>query len=292
MRALFAVGLVAFLLLAPLALAQTTGSPLLGRYEDSYTVYGRAIDSRGLPVRGGFAFIEIEQEGVRANPLRAGINCKGDFIAEFNLRHVEPKGRVKVTIVGPDGENNVTVSTNLDPFFRRSDVAAKLDVPWPHECKSETDVWAVSASMRVRVLNRTEPYQVLDETLYAKPYTRIFKMRFEPPGGGEPICPPHPQAAGQCELFQADERGDIRYTFTVDSPFAGGGFVTLISAENENETYTIEVDPETRVGVKYIEASGRGPPSELYETPGAGVVLTVALSALAAMAFSRQRRSR
>lgn len=290
MRALAAF-LLLVLLAAP-ALAQTTGSPLVGPFAESYTIYGRAIDSRGFPVRGGVAFLELEQEGVRAAPLRAGINCKGDFIAEFNLLHIDPKGKVKVTVVGPEGAHNATATTSLDPFFRRSDLVVTLDVPWPHECANEADVWLVSASMRVRILNRTEPYEVKGETIHAKPYLAIFKMRYEPPGGGEPICPPHPQANGQCELFQADARGDIRYTFTLNSPFEGGGQVMLVSAQNESEIYTIPVDPTSRVGVKYIEASGRGPPDGIYDTHAPGVALLVISSALAAMAFSRKGRSR
>lgn len=292
MRALPLLLVVLVLLVVPVTLAQTTGSPLVGKYENSYTVYGRAIDSRGLPVRGGIAYIEIEQEGVKAAPLRAGVNCKGDFIAEFNLLHVDPKGKVKVTVVGPDGQNNATVRANLDPFYRRSDVLLELGRPWPHECKNEQDVWAVSASMRVRILERTETYLVKDEEIHAKPYRAIFKMRYEPPGGGEPICPPHPQAPEQCELFQADDRGDIRYTFTLNYPFAGGGVVTLHSAQNESVVYTIPIDARTRLGVKYIEATGQGPPEGIYDTPGAGIALLLGASALAAMAFSRKGRSR
>ena len=89
-----------------------------------------------------------------------------------------------------------------------------------------------------------------------------------------------------------DERGDIRYTFTLNEPFEGGGVVTMTSVQNESEAYTIEIDPVTRLGVKYIEASGRGAPAELYETPAPGVAVLVGLSVLAAMAFSRKGRSR
>ncbi|HET6403876.1 MAG TPA: hypothetical protein VFH78_04460 [Candidatus Thermoplasmatota archaeon] len=288
MRALLAIALV--VLLAAPALAQTTGQPLAGKYESSYTIYGRALDSRGLPVRGGVAMIELEQEGVRAAPLRAGINCKGDFIAEFNLLHVDPKGRIKVTVLGPNGQGNATTTASLEPFFRRSDVIVTIGQPWPHECRNEIDVWDVSASMRVRILNRTEPYNVQGETIHARPHMGIYKMRFEPPGGAEPVCPPHPQAADQCELFQADARGDIRYTFTLDAPFSGGGVITLTSVQNESESYTIPVDPRTRVGVKYIEASGRGAPPELYETPAPALVLLLAAALVAAMAFSRRQR--
>lgn len=283
------VALLAFVALAPLAAAQTIGQPLAGVYESSYTVYGRAIDSEGLPVRGGVAVVELEQEGVNAAPLRAGINCKGDFIVEFNLRHVEAKGKVKVTILGPNGQDNATVSQSLEPFFRRNDVLVALSVPWRQACRNEQDVWAVSASVRFRVLNRTEPYLVQDEEIHARPSTTIFKMRYEPPGGA-PICPPHPQAEEQCELFQPDERGDIRYTFTLGQPFDAGGLVTITNVENENEEYTVEIDRASRLGVKYIETSGRGPPDILYETPASGLLLALGSSVLAAMAFSARRR--
>lgn len=291
MRRAALVTTLALVLLAPLALAQTIGSPLLLPYESGYAVYGRALDSNGLPVRGGIAMIELQQEGVTAPALRAGINCKGDFITEFNgLGHVDPKGKVKVTVLGPNGRDNASATQSLDPFYRRNDVVVTLPVPWGQACKNEQDVWDVSASMRVRILNRTEPYLVGDDERHARPYSQpIFKMRYEPPGGA-PICPPHPQAQEQCELFQADERGDIRYTFTLAQPFDAGGVITIQNVENEAEEYVIEVDPVSRLGVKYIEASGRGPPPELYETPGVGVALLLVLSALAAMAFSPRRR--
>lgn len=286
------VGLVLLaLVVAAPASAQTLGSPLQGKYEDSYAIYGRALDSQGLPVRGGIAMIELQQEGVTAAPLRAGINCKGDFIVEFNLLHVEPDGRVKVTVFGPDGRDNATASAPLDPFYRRNDLLVTLDVPWNQACKNEQDVWDVSASMRVRILNRTlQPYDSLGEPMHARPHRDIFRMRYEPPGGNV-ICAPHPQdqTPGACELFQADERGDIRYTFTLGTPFEAGGRITLTSVRNENDTWTVDIDPFSRLGVRYIEASGRGPPPELYETPAPGFAL-VALSVVAAMAFSRRLR--
>ena len=287
MRALAALLLV--VLVAPAALAQTIGQPLSGTYENSYTVYGRAIDSRGDPVRGGVALIEFEQKGLKMEPLRAGINCKGDFIAEFNLLRVDPAGKVKVTVLGLGGRDNATARAPLDPFYRRSDVLATLPGVWGQDCKNEVDVWEVSASMRVRILNRSEPYLVEGEQMHARPSKAIFKMRYEPPGGGEPVQPPHPQDPRQAELFQPDVRGDIRYTFTLDIPFEGGGVVRLISVQDENQTYSIPIDPVSRLGVKYFEESGRGPPDGIYDTPGAGVALLVGSLALAAMAFSRRR---
>lgn len=287
MRALLATLLV--VLLASPALAQTIGSPLQGKYEDSYTVFGRALDSRGLPVRGGVAMIELEQEGVQMVPLRAGINCKGDIITEFTLKHVDPRGKAKVTVIGPEGLNNATGTAPLDPFFRRSDVLVRLPVAWPHECADEKDVWPVSASISVRILNRTAEYLAGEEPMFARPFKDILSMRYEPPDGNR-ICPPHPQdqTPGSCELFQADERGDIRYTFTLDQPFVGGGNIVLTSVTNETWIESIPIDPVTRLGVKLIEASGQGPPPGIYEAPGPGVALL--LVAIAAMAFSRRRR--
>ena len=289
MRALAALLLV--LVVASPALAQTLGQPLTGKYENSYTVYGRALDSLGNPVRGGVAVIDLEQEGVTMEPLRAGINCKGDFIAELNLLRVDPKGTVKVTVLGLDGRDNATARAPLDPFYRRSDVLVTLPGAWGQACRDEADVWELSASMRVRILNRSEPYDAGGEQMHARPYLAIFFMRYEPPGGGEPVRPPHPQDPRQGEQFQADQRGDIRYTFTLNEPFEGGGVVTLISAANQSETYSIPIDPVSRLGVKYFEASGRGPPDGIYDTtPGLGVALLVGSLALAAMAFSRKRR--
>lgn len=285
----FVFALVLVPAFTPTALAQTAAVPISGRYEDVYVIIGRALDSRGLPVSGGRVTIELEQEGVTAKPLLAAANCKGDFVTGFDLRHVDPRGRAKITLEGPAGTEAVSTTVTLDPFYRRSDVILRLSAPWGNECASETNVWPVSASLSVRLINRTEPFTAHDLEFHARPYTGIIKLRFQAPDGNS-VCPPHPQAQtpGDCETFIVDDRGDLRYTFTLDQSFSGGGSVDIIL--QEGRTITVPVDPATRIGFGHFEITGQGPPEGIYDTPSAGALLALVGSLFAAMLISRRRR--
>lgn len=276
-------------LAAPIALAQTHAVPITGKYEDVYVIIGRALDSRGLPVSGGRVTIELEQEGVTAQPLVAAANCKGDFITAFNLYNVDPRGRARITLEGPAGSEPVSTTVTLDPFYRRSDVSLRLGVPWGNECASETNVWPVSASLSVRLLNRTDPYSAHELEYHARPYTGVIKLRFQAPNGNS-VCPPHPQpqAPGDCETFIVDERGDLRYTFTLDQPFDAGGIVDIVL--QEGRTISVAIDPATRMAFGHFEITGRGPPEGIYDTPGPGVLLALVGALVAAMAISRRRQ--
>lgn len=275
--------------LVPIASAQTHAVPITGRYEDVYVIIGRALDSRGLPVSGGRLTVELEQEGVTAKPLVAAANCKGDFITAFDLRQVDPKGRAKITLDGPAGTPPVSTTVALDPFFRRSDAILRLDVPWGNECASETNVWPVSASLSVRLLNRTDPYSAHDMEFHARPYTGVVKLRFQAPDGNT-ICPPHPQSQtpGECETFLVDDRGDLRYTFTLDQQFPAGGIIDILL--HEGGSISVPIDTTSRMGFGRFEVTGQGPPDGIYDTPGASVLLVLAGAFVAAMAISRRRR--
>ena len=286
MRALLPVLLL--LSIAAPALAQTTASPIEGAYDEVYVVAGRALDSRGQPVPQ--ATLVVEMPG--AKPLRAAANCKGDFITSFPLRAIDPEESARITLVAPPGGENVTTSVPLDPFYRRSDAILRLGSPWPYACPENQNVFAVSASVAVRLLNRTEPYEREGETFHARPYTGLVRMRFETPDGAI-VCPPHPQSGipGDCEIFQPDARGDVRYTFTLDQPFAGGGRIDLIL--QDDRTIDVPIDATTRIGVKYVEVTGQGVPAELYGTPlpGALALASLAGAALGARSlFSRRLR--
>lgn len=280
---------LAILLLVLVAIpagAQTLAAPIQGAYNEVYVITGRAIDSQGLPVSGGILKVELEQEGVRAEPLRAAANCKGDFITSFNLQKVDPAGRVKVTLLGPQGEENAFTYAKLDPFYRRSDVTLAMNEAWNNVCSRETDVWAVSASVSVRLLNRTEPYAANGNEFHAVPYTGILRLRYEAPDGST-ICPPHPQdqTPGACETFLVDERGDMRYTFTLDRAFPAGGRVEILL--QEGGTLDVPIDARTRIGVRHFEVTGQGAPASLYETPGLALVALVAI--VGAVALARRR---
>lgn len=274
---------LALLLVAAPALAQTLAAPIKGKYEEVYVIAGRAIDKDGLPLSGGNVTITIPG----AAPLRAGLNCKGDFITSFPVRRVDAKmeGRVSLQAVG-EGDDDVKAFA-LDPFYRRSDVVLQLDGPWTRVCSKEQNVWEVSASVSIRLLNRTESYTSDGQTFYARPYVGLVDLTYETPNG-QRIQPPHPQIQreGVYERFTPDERGDVRYTFTLDQGFEGGGRVEVQYA---NKTVFVDVDPKARIATRYIEVSGQGAPPELYETPLPAVAL-VTLALVVAMAFSPRRR--
>ena len=279
-------GAILALALAPSpAAAQTLAAPIQGNYDEVYVIAGRAIDKDGFPLSGGNVTIEIPG----AAPLRAGLNCKGDFLASFPIRHVEADqvGRVRLHAL-TEGDDDVA-EFKLDPFYRRNDVTLRLDGAWMKVCAREQNVWDVSASIAIRVLNRTEPYQAGGETFHARPYAGLVDLYFEAPGGNR-VCAPHPQIQreGVCERFIPDVRGDVRYTFTLDQPFPGGGRIEVTYADNK--TLFLDVDAETRIVTSYLEVSGRGAPRELYETPGAPAILLVGVLAVVAMAFSSKRR--
>lgn len=275
---LFAAILLAGLLLAPVASAQTRANPVQGAYTDIYLISGRAVDADGDPVAGGELTITLEQPGVTAEPLRAVANCKGDFITYFTLRHVEPTGKARIRLAGPDGAEGAETTVGFDPFFRRSDATLRLPGDWGSRCTGAQDVWDVSLSVAARILNRTDEYLLGSEAYHAKPYTGIIRLRYETPDG-QVMCPPLPNGPPDaCETFVADERGDFRYTFTLDSPIEAGGKMSILLDEG---THNATVDPVTRIAVMHVEASGRGPPAPVVESPGAplGAILAGALAA-------------
>lgn len=274
---------LALSLALPLVDAQTRAQPVEGKYYEVYVIAGRALDSDGNPVAGGRVIIELDQRGVTAEPLTATANCKGDFITSFTLRYVDPKGRAKITLLTLEGERGTSKVVELDPFWRRTDTLITMDEPWGGVCTGETNVWGVSASVVTRILNRTAAYRHGEYEFQALPYTGIVRLRYEAPDGNT-VCPPHPQdeTPGACELFVPDDRGDVRYTFTLDQPFPAGGRVQVLL--QDNTTYDVPIDTATRLGVKYYEATGLGPPPR--ETPGAPFAL-VAL-ALGALALARR----
>lgn len=286
MRVLLVAAILLVLTAAP-AFAQTAASPIKGKYSELYLIGGRAIDSNGDPLRAATLLIELQQRGVTAEPLRAKANCKGDFLTDFTLRYVDPKAKAKITILRPDGSQGPSTTVSLDPFYRRSDAVLRYDGAWNAVCSEEVDVWAVSASIKARLLNRTERYVEAETEFFARPYTGIIKMRYETPDGNT-ICPPHPQdqTGTVCEQFVPDERGDIKYTFTVDKPFEAGGVVELILPDEQ--TFRIPIEKESRLGVLNVEVTGQGAPEELYKTPGfAAASLALAL----ALALALRRRS-
>lgn len=295
MRSLALVGLLlAATLLQPAAGAQTTINPIEGAYTEAYIVTGRILDSAGEPFSGGHVRVELQQSDVKAAPVTATVNCKGDFITSFNLRAPSYEGSVKITAY--DGQTVLgTTTAPLDPFWRRTDASMKLGSVWGNVCTGNQDVWDVSATVTFRMLNRTDPYKIDEHEFQANAYRGFLRLRYEPPGAAT-VCPPKPNAPGVCEQFLPDERGDVRYTFTLDQPFEAGGRVHVLLQNHTDEgcderlgtCYTIPIDPETRLGVRYFEMTGRGAP-ERKEAPLAAPL--VVLAALALLALATRRRS-
>lgn len=294
MRATLLALLLLALLVAPVAAAQTTINPIEGDYNEVYLVSGRVLDADGLPFSGGRVVVELLQEGVKgadgSAPKQSGaVNCKGDFIIPFTS-FARPSRDGKVRVTAFDGATPLgSVEGALDPFWRRTDVSLRLASEWGNECTGNQNVWTVSATVNVRLLNRTDPYTIGDASFDARPYHGFLRLRYEPPGAAT-ICPPKPNAPGVCEQFLPDERGDVRYTFTLDQPFEAGGRVFVLLPNHTAEgcdpgggtCLEVPVDPVTRLGLRYFEMTGRGVP-EPKDAPGAAPAFVVALLGLAAL---------
>lgn len=285
---LLAAALLASILLAPIAEAQTMASPIRGAYADIYLVAGRLLDAEGDAMPNARVIIEVDQAGVTAAPFSATANCKGDFIAYFNIRHVDPAGKLKLTLVAPPGMQNVTETVPLDPFFRRSDVDLRLGGGWDARCGPDEDVLSSSVTIKARVLNRTDEYLVGSEPFFAVPSGSVVTLRYTE-ASGRVICPPLPNGPpNACELFQPDERGDVAYTFTFTEPFTPDGYATLIL--DNRTSYNATVDPVTRVALFHIEATGQGVPDLKREAPAAApAALVLAVAAAALFARARKR---
>lgn len=285
MRPLAAAALVALLVLVPGAGAQTLVQPVTGAFTDVYVITGRAVDSRGEPAAGADLTIEIQQPGIRASPLRATANCKGDFITSFNLRDASPRGSVTVTLHGVEGIPDAKASEPFDPFFRRNDVVVQLQGHWNYRCEEKDDVWASALSVTGRIVNRTDAYRDDNVTYHAVPYKGLARLRYEDPQGNQQ-CPPVPNGPPDaCDFLRIDERGDFRYTFVFLDPTEAKGRMHVIL---DDHIYSAEVDPLTRQAVLAIEATGRGAPRD--ETPLDVLPLLAAGAALAALLARRARR--
>lgn len=285
MRVLAASAVLLLVLLLPMAGAQTLVQPVRGAFTDVYLVTGRAVDANGGPVAGAEMTIELVQPGVRAAPLQATTNCRGDFITSFTLKGVSRQGHAKLTLEGRDGVPNATARADFDPFHRRSDVVVRLDGVWNYRCPD--DVWASSVTITGRVVNRTEPYQKDGVTYESIPYeARHARLRYEDADGAV-HCPLPPNAPpGTCDFLGIDERGDFRYTFVFQDPVEAKGRMHVVVADKD---HVAEVDPVTRQAVLFIEATGRGAPAPPAPSPTPGPApLVLALAVVAAALLARR----
>jgi hypothetical protein len=270
---------------APLASAQLV-QPVTGAFEDVYLVTGRVVDSRGEPVAGADLTVGLSQTGVRAAPLRAVTNCKGDFITSFNLRAPTVEGSVSVTVRGRDGVPDASATARFDPFFRRNDLVVRLEGPSDYRCAPSDDVWPIAVSVTGRVVNRTDPRERDGVTYESEPFRGQVRLRFVD-ANGTTHCPPAANAPpGVCDFLYVDERGDFRYTFTFPGPVDANGTMALVVG---NKTYPAQVDPLTRQAVLLVETTGRGAPVPASPAPGPGL-LPLALAVLGAALLARRLR--
>ena len=274
---------LALLLAAPAASAQLV-QPVQGAFEDVYVVAGRVVDERGYPVAGAELTVELAQPGIRAAPLKAPTNCKGDFITSFNLKAPTTKGSVTVTVKGRDGVPDAKATERFDPFFRRTDMVIQIAGVSDYRCAPNEDVWPIAVSVTGRIVNRTDPREVDGVTYEAVPYAGQARLRYTD-ANGTTHCPPAANAPpGACDFLRVDERGDFRYTFTFPEPVDANGTMAVVIGD---VAHAGKVDWLTRQAVLHVEATGRGAPVAATETPGPAPVL-VALAAVGAALLSRR----
>lgn len=279
--------LLALLAMGATATAQTPIEPVRGAFTDVYVITGRAVDARGEPVAGADLVVELDQPGVRAAPLHATTNCKGDFITSFDLRNVTSRGKVTLTLRGRDGVADATTTQALDPFFRRTDAILTLPGEWTYRCAPKEDVWPIALSVAGRIVNRTDPYEEKGATFHARPWDGQARLRFTD-ADGEVSCPPAQNAPpGVCDFLLVDERGDFRYTFTFDRPVPANGTMHVVLGD---DVHSLPVDPATRLATFRIEATGRGAPPVGGDAPGPAFALLVLATLGAALARRRLRR--
>lgn len=253
------------LLVVPMALAQTNtpSRPVQGAYDEVYVVTGRVIDSEGMPAAGAKLLVHLEQRGIRALPLEALANCYGDYITSFNLRDVQPDGKVTVSLQEGQPAAGAKASAKLDSFYRRTDVDIQLPARWDGECPDMGDTWIGRVSIAGRVVQRTEPFEVDGITFHAEPYYGAVDMLYHDPSG-QMHCPPT-GAPGECERLATDERGDFRYSFTFPGHKDAEGRIELrVDGRHWNAT----VDPEFRIARFHVDATGQGPPVMPRESSG------------------------
>lgn len=268
----------------PSAVAQgTVTQPIQGAYPDVYIVSGRAIDVLGDPVVGGDVTIELSAPGVTTRPLDATTNCYGDYITYFDLRHVDPKAIVKLTLHGLNGGPDANAAAGLDPFWRRTDVNLTYQGQWSTGgCPGQTNLWGQRVTITGRLLNRTTPYVVAGESYQAIPYLGQIRVRYWPDANTS-LCPPSDQP-GLCDPVNVDRRGDFRYSWIAPKPIDATGRVQIVWG---NSSANATVDPKLRYALAMIEGTGQGPPPRVANAPAPQLAATLAVVAASALAGAR-----
>lgn len=278
---------LALVLLLPLAAAQTLINPVKGEYTEVYIIAGRAIDAVGRPAAGATIVVELEQKGIRAEPLEAKADCFGVFITFFDLKEVKRDGKAKLTLKGDKGGLDAQTTVTLDHFYRRSDVTMRFEGQWQSYCPDQSPLFGNRVSITGRILNRTEPYEVEGVKYDAKPEIEQVRLRY----WDQPdhfVCPPSAEAPGGCDARAGlvDERGDFKYSWLFEKTFdvPEGAKIEVLAGD---QSWNFTVDPKYRAATALIEATGQGPTK--LEAPGAPLAALLALVGIAALAARPKR---
>lgn len=272
-------------------MAQTLTAPLEGSYTEVYVVTGRAIDALGKPAARAELVLELDQRGVKAEPLRASTDCFGVYITSFTLRNPRAEGKVKVTLKGVDGAPDAVGEANLDPFYRRTDLHLRYQGEWGGAgCPSQTPLWGKRVSITGRILTRVEPYDESGATFHAIRYGGHPQISYWPTES-HVVCPPAQTDANRCDMGVAavDERGDFRYSWVFEQEFELSGTERIEVVAGER-SYNFTLDPDYRVATAMIETTGQGPPPPTRESPAAPAALLVLGLAAVALAWRRTGR--
>lgn len=290
--------------LAPVAEAQTRTQPLCApppgespeawcAYDFQYLVMGRILDVNGNPATGATLRVVLDQPGAvdasGGKPSQQGsANCKGDFEFSFaGLRQVSGSGEARVIVRGEDGADDVEKTQQLDSFWRRNDVVVNLPYEWPYECgETSNPAWNVQLSVRGRILNRTDAYEVGGVTYHARPYAQSIIGLNYVNAQGEAFCAP--DGRGGCQPIPTDELGNFKYTWTFGEPIEPNGHVEVLM---DGKSYNATVDAASRLAIAHIETSGRGPHYEASATPAPALALLLVALGVAARLGSRRPKA-
>ncbi len=281
-RIVVAVAIAA--LVATPAAAQVLRRPLLGDFEDIYLVTGRVVDREGWPVNQAILTVSVDNlEGIRVEDTKIGTDCRGDFIAYFDLKTIpRGRGRVTVSVDRPDGLAGFQPTSrtqDVDVVFRRNDFSIVLAFDWPSTCPAENNArtyWHGLASVRGRVVEgHAKAFDVNGSSVYARPvpYWPVDMnvtvnrdgMRWPPDS-----------------TIPTDERGDFLYSWTFDDNVTVASIEVVVKGVRTR----VDVDPVARVAFVKLNL-GETPD---LGTPAAGAAIVAIAIVVAAVAGRARRR--
>lgn len=281
-RAVPTLALVALMLVAANpATAQDFAPQGIGPYDTAYVVYGRIVDGRGYPIVGLPYRVSLkdtlDNTETTGGPVEGQTRNRGELQADFAVGQVTQYGTVTLEVHGK------RIEKKLDPELRRTDFIVVLDDYL--QPNFPPDGWNGTFSLRVRVVNLTDPYPAPAwGELYAKPVPGVLvqAMLVNQDGHGFPIA-----------FTRTLTHGDWNYTYTLPQNVTGGYVVFRINDQVHNLTLQ---GNELKARYLFLGAklgTSRLPTSYDKETPQPTWVTPFALAAAALVGvwwFTRRRR--